>query len=73
MYSNIQDSVETALLLGGMTRQELYDMYGVTRHEWIKTLEGKVLNESRFKLRARLVKDARESAALLSSVLKRAK
>ena len=73
MYKDIQNSVETALLLGGITRQELYDMYQVTRHEWIKTLEGKVLNESRFKLRAKLVNDARESAALLSSVLKRAK
>jgi hypothetical protein len=73
MYKDIQSIVETALSLGGRTLQESYDYYDCSRHEWIETLRGRRLDDKRIALRSRLLKDARENAAFLSSVLKRAK
>lgn len=70
---DIQEAVESALLTTEITLSNLYDMYGVTRHEWIEALRGKRMTESRLKLRTRLIMDARESNALKASVLRRAK
>ena len=73
MCDDIQNSVETVLLIGDITLDQLYDYYDCSRHEWIETLRGRRLDDKRLALRSRLLKDARENASFLSSVLKRAK